>query len=182
MPTAFTHAAAGITTAYLLSGRRDSVMLWIYVVILSVMADFDVIAFNLGIPYSHIFGHRGFFHSLLFAACVSFIFSMMYHCSKRKISFSHLRVLLVFMLVSALHPILDMFTNGGLGIGLFIPFNNERLFFPDRPIKVSPIGLHSFFSGRGITVLKSELRIVILPSISLFLAVFLLRKITVKPE
>jgi inner membrane protein len=86
------------------------------------------------------------------------------------------------MLVSALHPILDMFTSGGLGIGLFIPFNNERLFFPDRPIKVSPIGLQSFFSGRGITVLKSELRIVILPSIALFFTVFLMRRIFIRQD
>lgn len=182
MPTAFTHAAAGITTAYLLAGRRDSVMLWVYVVFLSVMADFDVIAFNLGIPYAHTFGHRGFFHSLFFAVSVSFIFSMMYYCNKRKISFSYLRVLLVFILVSALHPLLDMFTSGGLGIGLFIPFNNERLFFPDRPIKVSPIGLHSFFSARGITVLKSEFRIVILPSMALFFSAFLLRRIFIRQD
>lgn len=182
MPTALTHAAAGITSAYVLSGRRDSVLLWINVVLLSVMADFDVIAFRLGIPYGHTFGHRGFFHSILFAFVTSLFFSMVYYTGKGKLSCSFIRLLLVFMLASSLHPLLDMLTSGGLGIGLFIPFSNERLFFPDRPIRVSPIGIRNFFSDWGIRVIKSELRLVILPCCAVILTVYLMRKILIRQK
>lgn len=47
-------------------------------------------------------------------------------------------------------------TSGGLGVAFFSPLNNERYFFPWRPIKVSPIGASSFFSEWGIKVIKSE--------------------------
>lgn len=184
MPTALTHAAAGVTAAYVLSGRRDSSMLWVYVILLSVMADFDVIGLTCGIPYAHTFGHRGFFHSLLFACLISAFFSTVYIAGRNGRVFvcSYFRILLVFILVSSLHPLLDMFTSGGLGIGLFIPFSNERLFFPDRPIRVSPIGISKFFSGRGLVVLKSEFRFVVIPSLIIFFTVFLFRRITIKPE
>lgn len=182
MPTALTHAAAGITTAYVLAARRDSFMLWVNVVLLSVMADFDVIAFRLGVPYAHTFGHRGFFHSLLFASVAGLFFSMMFYAGKSKFSCSYIRLLLVFMLASSLHPLLDMFTNGGLGIGLFIPFSSERLFFPDRPIRVSPIGIRNFFSDWGIRVIISELRLVILPSCIVVFTVFLMRRILIRQK
>lgn len=41
---------------------------------------------------------------------------------------------------TASHALLDMLTDGGLGVALFVPVSNARLFFPVRPIAVSPIG------------------------------------------
>jgi inner membrane protein len=61
-------------------------------------------------------------------------------------------LMLDFFLITASHGILDAFTNGGLGIALFSPFDNSRYFFPFRPIQVSPIGA-GFFSMRGLRVL-----------------------------
>src|SRR5207244_12820580 len=80
---------------------------------------------------------------------------------------SHSGRLVIFLclfLSSLSHPLLDALTNGGLGVGFFAPFSNRRYFFPYRPIKVSPIGISSFFSYRGFEVLLSELRWVWLPS------------------
>ena len=76
---------------------------------------------------------------------------------------------LLLFLATVSHPLLDMLTSGGLGCALFAPFNNERLFFPWQPIKVSPIGL-GFFSARGLAVLASEAVWVVLPSVILLLA------------
>jgi inner membrane protein len=42
---------------------------------------------------------------------------------------------------AASHPLLDMLTDGGLGVALLAPLSWERLFFPVRPIPVSPIGV-----------------------------------------
>jgi inner membrane protein len=55
-------------------------------------------------------------------------------------------------------------TNGGLGVAFFAPFQNDRYFFPWRPIQVSPIGVASFFSEWGLRVVRSELQWVWLPS------------------
>jgi inner membrane protein len=67
-------------------------------------------------------------------------------------------------LATASHGFLDALTNGGLGVAFFAPFNNNRYFFPWRPIQVSPISLGKFLSQRGYLVLKSELLWIWLPT------------------
>ncbi len=62
--------------------------------------------------------------------------------TKRMITF-------VFIFVAtASHGLLDMFTNGGLGVALFWPFTDARYFFPVRMIDVSPIGFVVFGPSR----------------------------------
>jgi inner membrane protein len=70
-------------------------------------------------------------------------------------------------LATVSHPLLDMCTNGGLGVALYWPYSNERVFFDFRPIAVSPIGVSRFFTERGFAVMKSEFLWVWLPSIIL---------------
>jgi inner membrane protein len=131
----------------------------------SIIPDLDVIGFRFGIRYSNMLGHRGFTHSILFAAALGAL-----------LSFTLLRngqgnnwVVFIFLFLSTLsHALLDMLTNGGLGVALFAPFSNERYFFPWRPIEVSPIGVGSFFSEWGARVILSELRWVWLPSAAVF--------------
>jgi inner membrane protein len=127
----------------------------------SVLPDVDSLGFAAGIPYGHTFGHRGFTHSLFFAACVgvspvaafAFVFSSV-----------------------ASHGLLDAMTTGGLGVAFWSPFSNERYFLPWRVILVSPIGVEPFFSRRGLEVVKSELTWIWAPSTVLALIGSLLRK------
>ena len=58
-------------------------------------------------------------------------------------------------------------TDGGSGVAFISPFNNDRYFFPRRPIRVSPIGVSRFFTERGLEVLASELLWMWLPSVLL---------------
>ena len=53
-------------------------------------------------------------------------------------------------------PLLDMLTDGGSGVMLLFPFSTERLFFPWRPIRVSPLSIARFFDRAG-EILWSEL-------------------------
>jgi inner membrane protein len=69
-----------------------------------------------------------------------------------------------------------MLTNGGRGVGLFVPFNPTRYFFPWRPIEVSPIGVREFLSARGLTILLSELKWVWLPSAVVLLTGYIVRR------
>jgi inner membrane protein len=60
------------------------------------------------------------------------------------------------------HGVLDAITSGGRPIGFFIPFQNRRFFFPFHDIRVSPIGIYSFLSNRGIQVNFGEFKYIFL--------------------
>lgn len=55
------------------------------------------------------------------------------------------------------HALLDALTDGGLGVALFWPLSDERIFFPWRPIPVAPIGRRFFTTERGLLVAATEL-------------------------
>jgi inner membrane protein len=64
---------------------------------------------------------------------------------------------LLFARATASHGILDAFTNGGLGVAFFSPFNPTRYFFPVRPIPVSPMSGAALLTSRGWRVIVGEL-------------------------
>lgn len=164
MPSAITHAVVAVSAGIGFAPRDVPPAFWSLAIACSVIPDVDTLGLYLGIPYSHFWGHRGFFHSpffaLLLALAVTLVFFREAHLFSRRWCF----YLAFFFLLSASHGILDAFTNGGLGIALFSPFSNERYFFPWRPILVSPIGIRSFLSHWGVLVLKSEFLWVWVPS------------------
>jgi inner membrane protein len=116
---------------------------------MSMAPDADVVAFALGIPYSHPLGHRGASHSLVAALVAALALG-----AARRRHFS--RMFLLGVLTVGSHAILDAFTDGGLGVALAWPFSNDRFFAPWRPIPVAPIGL-GFLSTRGMVVAATEL-------------------------
>jgi inner membrane protein len=135
---------------------------WWWTIACAMLPDADVISFSFGIRYEDMFGHRGFTHSLFFAALLGAFAA--WRVSDRSESPSHRLALFIwFTAVTASHGILDALTNGGRGIAFFAPFSGTRYFFPWRPIQVSPIGA-GFFSPRGLRVLASESVWIWLPS------------------
>jgi inner membrane protein len=177
MPSAISHIIASSSVGYALYRGEKGPRFWISLLVLSLIPDLDVLAFQLGIAYSHPLGHRGFFHSLSFALMLGIVFALVFRRGHRAVPRDLGRLALVFFIVAALHPLLDAMTNGGLGIGLFIPFDNRRYFLPWTPIVVSPLGIIPFFSSWGIDVLKSELIWVITPSISLAVIALIIRRV-----
>jgi inner membrane protein len=143
MPTIFTHPAVAIALRprHLLAAS-----------LLTILPDIDVVAFRLGIPYGSTFGHRGFTHSILFAALAAAIATVSLRTDRRTFA--------LFFICAVSHGILDAMTDGGRGIAFFSPFSNHRYFLPWRPIRVSPIG------GIDLGVLWSEVRWVWLPAIA----------------
>jgi len=67
MPTIFSHAIFSTALGAAYATEPMPKRFWFLAAMCSVLPDFDVIAFNLGIPYRSVWGHRGFTHSLLFA-------------------------------------------------------------------------------------------------------------------
>jgi inner membrane protein len=180
MPSSISHIIAGSSLGYGLYYKKYTAPLWAIVALLSVFPDFDVIAFFLGIPYGDVLGHRGLFHSLFFAFIASFAFAYLYFYRLKKSPGDFWYGFLVLFFVSSLHPLLDMLTNGGLGIGILMPFNNTRYFFPSRPIAVSPIAVRIFFSGKGFMVVQNEIKWVIIPSLVIIIATAVVKSIRTK--
>ena len=111
----------------------------------------------MGIPYEHVWGHRGMTHSLVFAVVVGVIVPKCAFPTLPCWNVRYGRMVIYFGFVTMSHGLLDACTDGGLGIAFFAPFDATRYFFPWRPITVSPIGLTQLFSSWGFSVLLSEL-------------------------
>lgn len=175
MASVFSHAVAALSlgTSFYRPGTPKRI--WLAGAFCSVIPDLDVIGFRFGIHYGDFWGHRGFTHSLLFAALLA--------GSVANIGFrrgagelGQFSVLAYLLLTTASHGILDALTNGGLGVAFFSPFNNNRYFLPWRPILVSPIFARRFFSPRGYAVFHNELLWIWLPAGLFAVLAMLLRK------
>lgn len=146
---------------------------------LAALPDLDVLAFRFGIPYSSEWGHRGWTHSLVFTIGIGFLTGLIFNVLQKGSSLKHSVFICCWFVLSAVsHPLLDMLTDGGRGCALWWPFSAERLFFPWRPIVVSPLGAGAFFSEWGLKVLVSELVWIGLPGLLLVLATRIATRIT----
>jgi inner membrane protein len=164
MPTILTHAIAGVAIAQAAAPcSRRSEISW-FAAGCAMLPDLDVLGFRFGIHYGDLLGHRGLTHSLLFAGLVAAAVTLLL---RHKDLGGDLAVFLCLFAATASHGFLDAFTNGGLGVAFFSPFDRARYFFPVRPILVSPLNLAAFATRRGAAVLFSEMRWVWLPSIAI---------------
>ncbi|MCS7811819.1 metal-dependent hydrolase, partial [Pseudomonas aeruginosa] len=68
MTTLITHPLPVLAVGLALGSRVIPPRLLLAGMLAACLPDFDVVAFKLGIAYHDAFGHRGFSHSLLFAA------------------------------------------------------------------------------------------------------------------
>ena len=180
MPSVISHAAVSVAAGVAFAPREVSIRFWSLSLICSMIPDMDSIAFWLGIPYSHLFGHRGFFHSPFFSLLLSLFFVSVFFRSLELFSRHWFFYFIFFFLLSASHGLLDAFTNGGLGIAILSPFDQTRYFFPWRPIAVSPIGVAPFFGRWGLSVMKSELLWVWLPSFVMVIASAVIRVVAMR--
>jgi len=169
MASIFGHSAVGYTLTKLMDNKNLKWLL-LAAIISTILPDFDVISFKLGIPYIHPLGHRGFTHSILFALLWALLLMSTLGRQNKTLWF------LVIFLSTVSHGILDAMTTGGRGIGFFIPFNNDRFFFPFQVIRVSPLGFKKFFSEWRMQVIFSEIKYVLLPCLLILLFLYLFKK------
>ena len=162
MASAISHAVAAFGIGSAFNPANSPKFVWIAGIACSVIPDLDVIGFRFGIHYGDFWGHRGFTHSLLFAALLAGVGAVAIHWVYAETR--RLRLFLYLFVATASHGFLDALTDGGLGVAFFSPFDNRRYFFPWRPIRVSPIGASRFFTGRGVAVLQSEVLWIWLPT------------------
>ena len=175
MPTIFSHAVFAAVTGKSFLEKSFSVWFWLLTAVCAMIPDADVIGFSFGVKYESLFGHRGLTHSIFFAALFGGFVALIVH-KFLKSGLSFVKLFIFFSLATLTHPLLDMLTNGGLGVALFAPFSDERFFFPWRPIEVSPIGA-GFFSSRGLDVILSEMLWVWIPAVAILITAKIVRRL-----
>ena len=177
MASLFGHTAAALTIGKLSPTKSKRRLFWILLCVVSILPDIDVITFAFGIPYSSQWGHRGFTHSYVAAFAVALAVTCVAFREARPFSKAWYLLLGTFFVAGASHPHLDAFTNGGLGVAFYWPFDIDRYFHAYRPIEVSPIGVTQFFSQWGLDVLASEFIYIALPCLILITIQFLCKKL-----
>ncbi len=139
-------------------------------ILCSCIPDIDVISFEFGIQYSSMLGHRGFTHSVLFACLMGVTVTYFFYPEFKDNPAGFLKLSCYFFMCTASHGLLDAMTNGGQGVGFFIPFTAERYFFPIRPLPVSPIRIEFFYTAQGWQIIMAELKFIGILCLSLVAA------------
>lgn len=182
MASAFSHAIVAVACGRIYTAKEMPRRFWLLSIACSILPDIDVISFAFGISYGDVLGHRGLTHSLFFALLLGGLVVSVAFKHVAPLTKGWWSLVFYFFVVTASHAFLDALTNGGLGVALFSPFETTRYFFPWRPVEVSPIGIASFFSSRGMAVIISEIIWIWIPSTLILMAVWLYRKLRVTDD
>lgn len=168
MPTAFSHAIAATALGAVMVVGPSRARLWILGAVCAVVPDLDVVTMRFGISYRDMLGHRGLSHSLLFAAALASVLTLL--MLRKAAGRPKAPTLWLFLfLATASHGLLDAMTTGGLGVAFFAPFSDTRYFLPWRPIIVSPVSIRTFLGHDGLVRLLNEMVWVWLPAATVFL-------------
>src|SRR5258705_2623659 len=142
VPTIFSHAIVATAAGQWLSPRANPPRLrsrgaesripnpgpfWFWTIVCAMLPDADVIGFSFGIQYGDMFGHRGFTHSLFFAALIGLVAADALTRSASKTNSLGVggwqlgvgALWAWFAAVTMSHGVLDAMTNGGRGIAFF---------------------------------------------------------------
>ncbi|MCP3903528.1 MAG: metal-dependent hydrolase [Planctomycetes bacterium] len=164
MCTAITHAFVAVAAGRAAYPRSVPFKFWVLAILCSAGPDLDVGLHSYGVSYDGLWGHRGLTHSLFFAASLAFIVvTWLFRTDFRFLSRAWWSFFAFFFLLTASHGFIDAFTDGGLGIAFFSPFEQSRYFMPWTPIPVPDFGLANLFTRYGLEVLVAELLYVWLP-------------------
>jgi len=174
MASVFSHAFVALSIGTCFYRARVPKRIWVAGVACSVFPDLDVVGFRFGISYGDFWGHRGFTHSLFFAALLAGAVTLAMAARAAPV-IRRFPLFAYLFLATASHGVLDAMTNGGLGVAFFSPLDNRRYFLPWRPIRVSPIAATRFFTPRGFAILQSEFLWIWLPAL-LFAALMLMAR------
>ena len=178
MCTCFTHAVIGLVAGNAAFPRHTlPKRFWWLAMACSAEPDIDAGLHAYGVKYGDLWGHRGMAHSLFFAVIVGLIVVTLAFRRRYPTGTKMWWALLIFFTcITASHGILDMFTNGGLGIAVFSPFDTTRYFMPWQPLPVPNMGVSLLFTRYMGWVLLNEFIFVVLPVVLVGLGIRLVRR------
>ncbi|MFT3684479.1 MAG: metal-dependent hydrolase [Phycisphaerales bacterium] len=162
---------------------------WIAAAVLGALPDVDGLRHSFGLGWDEgMWGHRGFTHSLVAALLVGGVVTLALFPRYRpdwvtlgvergwSTPVPRWRVWIALAAAMLSHGLTDMLTNGGAGVALFAPATVHRFKWAFTPVEVSPMSVTRFFGERGLVILWSELRWVLLPALMVVVAVEIARR------
>ena len=173
MASIFGHVIASTALGFSIFEKQRTTKTLLVAAFCAWLPDADIFGLYLGVPYDSPFGHRGASHSIVAAVLIGWLAALFFFKNEAKRG----RLALFFIASALSHPLLDMLTDGGRGVALFFPFSLKRLFFPFRPIQVSPLRVGDFQGEWAMEVLTTEFVWIGLPAVGLVAATFLLKKL-----
>jgi len=114
MASAFSHAVAALSIGAFFYRPQVPKRVWVSSVVCSVLPDLDVIGFRFGIRYGDFWGHRGFTHSLVFAALLASVVAVALFRFEAS-GIGRFALFGYLFLATASHGVLDAMTMMGLG-------------------------------------------------------------------
>lgn len=154
MASPLAHAIVAVTIGRIQRSSGWPLRVWLLGIVCAEAPDLDTVGFWLGVPYEHLFGHRGVTHSILFAVLFSWAVATYVSTIEKT---QDQRTLWGYCFLATLsHGVLDALTDGGLGVAFFSPFDQTRYFFPIHPITVTPLEPSHVLGRAGVAVLASE--------------------------
>ena len=177
MPSIFTHPVVGLAAAKMLPARYRTKRFWTLSFLCPFIPDLDGIGFYLGLPYEHLFWHRGITHSVFFALALAIVIVAVFFREREWLSKRNVLLVAYFTAITVSHGLLDAITNTSNGVAFFSPFITTRFLFGFSPIEASPLRASEFFGERGFHVIMNELVWVWIPLIALVLVVSLIKRL-----
>ena len=140
MATCFTHPLFGAGAAYVVGqSRRDIKKFMLLSAVCQCLPDIDVLAYVFAIPESSALGHRGMFHSLVFAGLLA-LCVLRYGYRELAIGGAKWwRMYAWFFVLTGLHGVFDGMVADSLGIAYFWPFDGTRYHLTWQPFIDVPI-------------------------------------------
>ena len=164
-----THGIFASLFSFLWREKKTKFTVFILLFLASILPDIDFIFDEKG---SGMLTHRGFTHSIFFAAVTGVVFSAFFLSVVKSFGQS-LLLMLIFFLASFSHTYLDAMTEASYGVCFFCPFSDERYFFPFTLFSSYTTGVSKkgFRSGLGNSVwitLLPEILLVWIPTFAVY--------------
>jgi inner membrane protein len=175
MPVVISHSLVAIVFGKIFA-KKTGIKFWVFSIICAILPDIDVLMQYTGLPYGHMLGHRGFFHSIMFVLILAFIIVITGFHEIKRLSKEWWSFVVYFFLIGLSHTILDAMTSEGIGVGLFMPFDSARYFLPVRPIRMSPFSILRFLKTDSMRILVSELILIWIPSVMSLIIIWFVKK------
>lgn len=178
MPVVVTHSILGLIAAKTITSRKVSFKFLLLSMVCPALPDIDVLAMQYGVPYEHLFGHRGFTHSLLFALVLSLAVVLLFFAKPSLKPRRRWFLVGYFFVLTASHGLFDMLTQAPRGVALLSPFSNARFQSPWRPIQASPIMV--FFNELKFQAIADDFVWLVFPALLILLVVWVFRHVSLK--
>ena len=175
MPSIFAHAVAGAALGSAFAPARATRRVWIAAALCAALPDLDA----LGRPFGNLRieailgGHRGFTHSVAFAAVLAAFITWGFF---RQSQWKGVRPWLwaTFFIATVSHGVLDALSTIGDGVAFWAPFSRTHYEFTWQPL--GEIGPGPRGPERGLAIVANELLWVGLPALIVVAIARLIRR------